>query len=165
MQLLKDPCHRKRSGIEIGQSIDVKLDNKLTMNKKMFLNNVKNKQQFINLTGNALEKAGLIVKRAEGDADLLIAVTACISSMLKPTCAVTEDTDNLALLLHYSEPLAEPLYMSSANRTISINTMKLLPPPPIVNILLFLHLQSGCDTTSRPKGIGKLTALSKAGQL
>ena len=123
------------------------------------------KQQFIHLTGNAFEKAGLIVKRAEGDADLLIAITACISSMLKPTCAVTEDTDNLALLLHYSEPFAEPLYMSSANRTISINTMKLLLPPPIVNIVLFLHLQSGCDTTSRPKSIGKLTALSKAGQL
>ena len=38
----KDPCHRKRSGTEIGPTIDVKVDNKLTISKKMFLNNVKN---------------------------------------------------------------------------------------------------------------------------
>ena len=38
----KDPCHRKRSGTEIGPTIDVKVDNKLTISKKMFLNNIKN---------------------------------------------------------------------------------------------------------------------------
>ena len=38
----KDPCHRKRSGTEIGPTIDIKVDNKLTISKKMFLNNVKN---------------------------------------------------------------------------------------------------------------------------
>ena len=116
----------------------------------MFPNNIKNKQQSINLAGNAFEKAGLIVRRAVGDAYLLTTVTACISSMLKPTCALTEDTDNLALLLHHS----------------NFNyTMKLLLPPPMVNILLFLHLLSGCDTTSRPNSIGKQTALSIAGLL
>ena len=63
MHLLKiNATEKEVVPVEIGSTIDVKatVDNKLTMSKKMFLNNVKNKQQFMNLTGYDFEKAGLI---------------------------------------------------------------------------------------------------------
>ena len=113
----------------------------------------------------ALEAAGLTVRRAETDADLLFCVTVCISAMIKPTNAITEDTDNLTLLLHYCQPAAQALYMTSSQTTISINSMKLLVPQVIIKTLLFTHSRTGCDTTSRPKGTGKCMVLSKSPKL
>ena len=87
--------------------------------------------------------------------------------MIKPTNAITKDTDNLTLLLHYCQPAAQALYMTttSSQTTISINSMKLLVPQVIIKTLLFTHSRTGCDTTSTPKGTGKCKVLSKSPQL
>ena len=52
--------------------------------------------------------------------------------MIKPTNAITKDTDNLTLLLHYCQPAAQVLYMTSSQTTISINSIKLLVPQVII---------------------------------
>ena len=129
------------------------------------LNNKKNKRQFVNRTADVMEAGGLTVRRAEADVDLLSCVTSCLSAMIKPMNAITEDTDNLTLLLHYCEPASQAIYMTSSQRTISINSMKLLVPPVIIKTLLFTHPRTSCDTTARPKGTGKCTVLSKSPQL
>ena len=136
-------------------TIGVQLDNKLTMSKKMFLNlnNKKNKRQFVNRIADSFGSCWSDCKKS-GNRCWLVVLCNClhISAMTKPTNAITKDTDNLTLLLHYCQPAAQVLYMTSSQTTISINSIKLLVPQVIIKTLLFTHSRTGCDTTSRPKG-------------
>ena len=51
--------------------------------------------------------------------------------------------------------------MVTAKNNICITTLKKKLDPSLSEGLLFLHAISGCDTTSRPFGIGKVTVLKK----
>ena len=51
--------------------------------------------------------------------------------------------------------------MVTGKQTICITELKKNLDPVLVESLLFLHAISGCDTTSRPYGIGKSTVLTK----
>ncbi|KAK3753792.1 hypothetical protein QZH41_006474 [Actinostola sp. cb2023] len=55
------------------------------------------------------------------------------------------------------------LYMVMAKHVqkVCITTLKKKLDPSLSEALLFLHAISGCDTTSRPHGIGKVTVLKK----
>jgi hypothetical protein len=53
------------------------------------------------------------------------------------------------------------LYMVTSKQTVCITTLKKNLDAALAEALLFLHALSGCDTTSRPYGIGKVTVLSK----
>ena len=73
-------------------------DMKLTMKKVNFLANSTNKQQFINMLGNYLEKKCKVCTMLPGDADVLIVQKAVESATLMDTALVGEDTDLLILL-------------------------------------------------------------------
>ena len=61
----------------MGADVEFMPDMLLRMKKKQFLANPKNKQRFINLLGSEMEKSGIQVRQALGDADYDIVTTAC----------------------------------------------------------------------------------------
>jgi len=161
----KDEAHRRRIGPDVGAAVSVSADMSLTMSKKAFLANTSNKQALINLLAQHMIEAGIKVEQAEGDADYTISRLACQSAQDKPTAVVAEDTDIFQLMIHHTDATNNNLYMVTSKQMISISTIKQRLDPTISASLLFLHAISGCDTTSRPFGIGKVTALTKHGVL
>ena len=157
----KDEAHRKRTGNDVGASVSVSSEMRLTMNKKAFLSNERNKQALINLLSQKMSKAGISVAHAEGDADYKICKMACASAVRHPTAVVAEDTDVFQLLTHHASPTDFNLYMITAKQNVCITTLSKRLDPLLTKNLLFLHAVSGCDTTSRPFGIGKVGVLKK----
>ena len=159
----KDEAHRRRKGNDVGASVSVSAEMRLTMSKKAFLANESNKQAFINLLAEYLAMAGVTVEHAEGDADYKICTVACLSAITKPTAVVAEDSDVFQLLVYHADATgrSENLYMVTSKQTACITTLKRNLDPRLSGALLFLHAFSGCDTTSRPYGIGKVTVLTK----
>jgi hypothetical protein len=159
----KDEAHGRRAGHDIGATVSVSAEMHLSMSKKAFLANDKNKQSLIYLLAEYMENASISVEHAQGDADYKICKLACLSALKKPTAVVAEDTDVLQLLVHHADSTeqSEQLYMVTGKQTICITELKKNLDPVLVESLLFLHAISGCDTTSRPYGIGKSTVLTK----
>ena len=58
----EDEAHRKRTGNDVGTSVSVSLEMRLTMSKKKFLSNERNKQA-LNLLSQEMSKAGISVAR------------------------------------------------------------------------------------------------------
>ena len=92
----------------------------LTMNNVEFLANKVNKQKFIALLGQELEKASCTVYHASGDADVLIIQKAAQSA---ETILIGEDTDLLVLLCYYTTPELHPLYFMSEPKRNSKNRL------------------------------------------
>ena len=76
----KDETHRRRAGNDIGASVSVSADMRLTMSKKAFLANPSNKQALINLIAVDMSSAGITVEHSQGDADYMICLLACSSA-------------------------------------------------------------------------------------
>ena len=139
-------------------------------NKSHFLANHKNKQAFITMLSKKMSDHGIVSMHADGDADVLIAETACNLALDKVTCVIAEDTDILVLLCHHLKPEALGLFMVSEKRNakypiwnvldiqtkLGLNTCRFLP---------FLHAIGGSDTTSRLYGIGKGVVFKKLGEI
>lgn len=87
----KDETHRRRTGNDIGVSVAVSAEMRLTMSKKAFLANTSNKQALINLLAEEMVKADITVEHAEGDADYKMCMLACQSATTKPTAVIAED--------------------------------------------------------------------------
>ena len=134
---------------------------RLTMNKKAFLENGSDKQALIQLLAAEMVKEGISVEHAVGDADYKICKLACLSAAEKPTAVIAEDTDVFQLLTHHVDVSASNLYMITAKHTVCISTLKKKLDPHLSKSILFLHAVSGCDTTSKPYGIGKVGVLQK----
>ena len=149
-------------GSEMGVDVDFTPDMLLTMKKKPFLANSQNKQKFIYLLGSILEGEGLQVKFSKADADYDIAMTACDAAQTVPEVVVGDDTDLLVLLLHHFDPDSHnPIYLQTSSKMISIPVLQTSLDPTLSQSILFIHALSGCDTTFRPYGIGKLSAIAK----
>lgn len=157
----KDEAHRKRSGVDVGASVAVSDEMRLSMKKKAFLGNGSNKQALINLLAGKMEEQGIRVEHAEGDADYTICRSACVSTATKPTAVVAEDSDVFQLMVHHVDDTQFDLYMVMAKQTVCISRLKKKIDRSLSHGLLFLHALSGCDTTSRPFGLGKVTVLKK----
>ena len=159
----KDEVHRRRQGLEVGASVSVARDLQTTMSKKAFLANPSNKQALINLLSEDMQESGISTVHAEGDADYKIAMLACTSALTRPTASVADDTDIFQLMVNHAPigPNSKPLYMLTESRAICISLLKRCLDPVLCASLFFIHGISGCDTTSRPFGIGKGTVLSK----
>lgn len=159
----KDEAHRRRTGHDIGAKVLVSAEMQLTMSKKAFLANESNKQALINLLAGEMVKSNIAVEHAEGDADYKISMLACFSASTKPTAVVAEDSDIFQLLLHHADIKDGScnLYMLTTRQVVCITGLKKNIDPALSEALLFLHAVSGCDTTSRPYGIGKVTVLTK----
>ena len=74
----------------------------LTMTKSEFLMNKINKQRFVNMLGETLEKNNCKSYYASDDADLLIVKKAVESATTMKTVLVGDDTDLLVLLCYHA---------------------------------------------------------------
>ena len=132
------------------------------MNKPAFLANAKNKRKFIFLLGEKLENCPNIqVRHSEGDSDYYIVMSACTVAMSHPVVIVGDDTDLLILLQHHFIPGEhQAVYLQITTKIVDITALKRGLSLELSHLLLFMHVLTGCDTTSRPYGIGKTSALN-----
>jgi len=140
----------------------------LVMNskKERFLANSRNKQKFMHLLSGKLQTAGVETHHADADADLLIVLTAIESAKTQETVLVGEDTDLLVLLCFHAKDLPHKLFLRpepKANvkrpKKWDVEETRKGLGGDICDNILFLHAILGCDTTSRPYGIGKGASL------
>jgi hypothetical protein len=158
----KDEAHQCRAGCEMGVEIDISLDMLCKMKKKQFLSNVNNKQKFLYLLGPILVQNGINVTHAQGDADYDIVMSACrLAETETSVTIVCDDTDILVLILYYINPCTQQIIMKTALNMIDVGTMKQEIGPILSSMILFVHALTGCDTVSKPFGLGKMTAVSK----
>lgn len=139
---------RSRNAAEIS----VKLENTVITSQDSFLRNGNNKQKLIDILKPLFEKAGVKVTQAERDADYLIVRTAVeLSNNGKTVTVVSEDTDIVILLIHYSQHdnmfLLRPGKVAKADRITNIMQLQ-TKLGHLRHCILFLHALSGCDTTS-----------------
>ena len=84
----------------------------VSLKKKDFLSNITNKQKFLMLLSDYLQRAGCTTAHATGDADMLIVGKAIESSQSKDTVLIGDDTDLLVLLLYHADTNGNFLYIS-----------------------------------------------------
>lgn len=161
----KDLTHKKRKGQKVGRRIEFTSDMVLKVKKQDFLSHNENKQRFIYLLSDALERAGYEVHHAKGDADLLIVKTAVAIAKDHPTVLVGDDTDLLILLCHHFVEgelyfMPEPKSTSLVGRKyLNIGRVRDTLDNAVVKNILFVHAILGCDTTSRVFGLGKALSM------
>ena len=163
----KDETHQRRVGSELGVDVDLGQDMMLKMKKKPFLANPRNEQKFIYLLASELQKEECVdVKHAREDADVDIVQSACAISTTCPVIVVGDDTDLLVLLIHHFDVSKhKDIFMQTSSKLISVYALKQNLDDSLISSLLFIHSLTGCDTTSRPHGIGKVSALAKHANL
>ena len=57
------------------------------------------------------------------------------------------------------------MYLQTSTKLTNVDTLQRNLELDLSKSLLFIHAASGCDTTSRPYGIGKISAISKYSDL
>ena len=119
--------------------------------------NPRNKQKFLYFIGSELEKAGVELYHSSADADYDIVSTACTMAKRRSVAVVGDDTDLLVLLLHHLSPRHHVIFLQTASKILNIRILQEHLAPGLTASLLFLHAITGCDTTSRPHSIGKVT--------
>uniref|UniRef100_UPI00358ECD2A uncharacterized protein n=1 Tax=Myxine glutinosa TaxID=7769 RepID=UPI00358ECD2A len=164
----KDMTHHRRSKGKIGATVTFTADMIVTMQKEQFLANRQNKQQFLSMLSEELQKANCETYHASGDADLLIVQKAVQCATTNNTVLMGDDTDLLVLLCYHASLDSHDLFFCSESRKTTkkpriwnIKATKQLLGPDICKHILFLHAVLGCDTTSRLHGIGKGASLKK----
>ena len=140
----------------------------MTMSKDVFLSNIANKQNFVDMFSHYPQLAGCLIEHAEDDADLLIAQTAVQSAATKSAVLVADDTDLVILLCYYADPDGFALFMQCStrgttkeNRIWDIKVTQSELDADICNNILFIHAILGWDTTSRLYGLGKGLSLKR----
>ena len=79
---------------------------------------------------------------------------------------VAHDTDVLVLLLHHVKQHHRTIILKTTTKTpIQVNTMQKELGFDICSSILFLHAITGCDTVSKPFGLGKMMSIKKAKSL
>ena len=89
----------------------------------------------------------------------------CTMANRRSVVVVGDDTDLLVLLLHHLSPRHHVIFLQTASKILNIRMLQDHLAPDLTVSLLFLHAVTGCDTTSRSYGIGKVMAMSKCHQL
>ena len=100
---IKYITHQRRTCGKNVVEVSFNEEMKLTTPKVIFLANVTNKQNFIDMLSRYLQLDGCVTHHAQGDADLLTAHTAVQSAASKNTVVIADDTA-LVILLCYAEP-------------------------------------------------------------
>ncbi len=140
------------------------------VNQQTFLSNEKNKSQFISLLSHHLEANSQVVKQSTGNADTMIVACALQFAIEgNEVTVVADDTDILVLLMyHWKENMANIHFQSKPKKSqrtslFSWNIRDLVTKAGevLVSHLLFVHVWSGCDTTSATLGHGKTSLLKK----
>ncbi|KAK7107019.1 hypothetical protein V1264_015007 [Littorina saxatilis] len=135
--------------------------------KDPFHVNPKNKQRFIHFLSDALEAHSIRTLHAKADADVLIATTAVKCAQETVTVVVGDDTDLLVLLIHHADSSAFDIFFQPEQRSTSkkARVWNILQAKHALGNacerLLFVHAVTGCNTTSRPFGIGKSAVMKR----
>ena len=146
---------------DVGATVSVIKEIRLTMSKKAFLGNASNKQALVYLLADEMVRSEIHLKNASWDAVYKICKTAYAHTIRSTVAVVAEDSDVFKLLVHHADPVASNLYVVAANGTVSATTIKRRVDVQLSQSLLFLHAISGYDRTSRPHGIEKVKVLKK----
>ncbi|KAL8598844.1 hypothetical protein ACOMHN_015423 [Nucella lapillus] len=142
----------------------------LNVRKEIFLANKNNKQRFIRFLSAALDRNSCTTVCAERDADMLIIAMALESAKHKTTVVIGDDTDLLVLLCHHVVETQHDVFLhpSHNNRSKARKSWHIQHTRKVLNtgfdlchLLPVIHAISGCDTTSRPFGIGKRGVLNR----
>lgn len=164
----KSMTRLRRSAGKAGATVTFQDDMKLTMKKDAFLSNTDNKKRFLAMLQRYLSEAGYTTLQSEADADVLIVKTAVDSASEGPTVLVGDDTDLLILLCYHMRTDGYDLYFrpepKANSKEIRVWNMRKVAEElgsDLCQNMLFLHAVLGCDTTSRPFGLGKATSLKK----
>ena len=164
----KDVTHQRRAKGKASMTVTFTADMYVTTKKEQFLANKENKQRFIFMLSEELQKKNCQTHHASGDADLLIVLKAIQSATTTNTVLVGDDTDLIVLLCYHasldSHDLLfrpEPKKTTRKPRTWNIKAIKQRLGPEVCNHILFMHAFLGCDTTSHLFGIGKGTSLKR----
>ena len=161
----KDMTHRRRKKGQTGVEVTFNEQTILVVSKDVFLINDSNKKNLISMLAKGLEDDGCKIKKAEGDADLLMCLETIKAAESNTTVLIGDDTDLLILLLFHSKQTSNDIHLQSlqdkGKKDVCINSMKDKLGADICESLPFLHALLGCDTTSRLHGIGKGLALKK----
>lgn len=89
-------------------------------------------------------------------------MSACALAKTKPVVVVGDDTDLLILLKHHFNPAEHrTIFLQTSSKLINIGSLHSSLDPGLSKSLLFIHALSGFDTTFKPYGIGKLSAMEK----
>ena len=157
--------HLKRNSKVLGREVVFVPSMKITTSKEEFLSSKVNKSRFVEQLAELLSRKGISVLKASGDADLLIVKTGIKLSLMRTTIVIADDTDILVLLLHYCTASVFPLFMKSepkkgkGGKLWDIKFIRESLGNEICDNILFGHAFVGCDTTSKPFGIGKTVTL------
>ncbi|KAK3748685.1 hypothetical protein QZH41_018981, partial [Actinostola sp. cb2023] len=118
-------------------------------------------------SGN-VQKLAVTPSKQRAMLTILIVKTAVESATERPTVLVRDDTDLIVLLCYLTRPDRYDLYYrpepKSNSRQRKVWNMKQVKEElghAVCLNMLFLHAVLGCDTTSRPYGIGKAASLKK----
>ena len=108
----KDVAHSRRARSHSSLLVNLTKDIACTMMKDDFLANQTNKQRFVNLLSDDLQRQQNDVLHARADADVLIVETAIACANTKDTVLVGDDTDLLVLLCSRAGPTSHNLFLS-----------------------------------------------------
>ena len=112
----KYTTHQRLTGGKVGIEVTITGDMKFTMSKDVFLSNLANKQNFIDMLTHCLQLAGCLTEHPKEDGDLLIVQTAVQSAATKNTVIVADDTDLVILLCYYADPDGFALFRQCSTR-------------------------------------------------
>lgn len=165
----KDCAQIRRNNGIVGVRVHFAVDMKLEIKKEVFLANKENKQHFLHLLGERLERTGCHVIHAKGDADLPIVQAAVESAARCDSILVGDDTDLLVLLCYHGKNTSNQLFFKpepkshakKRPRTWNIQTTRAALGNAVCENILFIHAILGCDTTSRLHGLGKSLSLTR----
>ncbi|KAG1678576.1 hypothetical protein GQR58_013380 [Nymphon striatum] len=165
----KDVAHSRCVRSHSSPLVNFTKDMVCNMKKDDFLANQTNKQRFINLLSDDLQRKHNDVLHARADADVLIVETAIAWANTKDTVVVGDDTDLLVLLCSRAGPTSHNLFFRPEPKLTSrrqakcwnIEQVQKILGRHVCDNLLVAHGLLGCDTTSRLYSIGKSAALKK----
>ena len=125
MDQAQKTSRQRRAGKGVGATVQLSGSMVFKGRKEDFVSDNDNKQRFITLISDLLERHRCLTQHARADADLLIVQTAVDASerMPKPTSLVADVTDILILLCFHSKPTTPTIYLRPEPR----HDMKRIP--------------------------------------
>ena len=115
----KNMTHQRRTAGKAEATVTLTENMKVTLKKKSFLANPKNKQRFISMPSRFLQQDICPTYHTEGDVDVLIVKTAVESVRERNTVLVGDDTDLLVLLCFYTHSDSFDLYFKPEPKAYS----------------------------------------------
>lgn len=163
-QKTKSLEQRRRASVKSSADINMILDAQTTTSQDEFLNNMYNNDALISELTWALLAKGIQVRQSSGDADvdIIVSATEAANSSPGPVTVISRDTDVVVLLLarlSTEDVIRIQHQLGMSNKYIRIQDVKRDIGQDVSDILLPLHVLTGCDTTSVPFRKGKKNPL------